>query len=212
MSKTKTKTEKELRKLLEESKHDFEKFKSETKKIEEYRKYIEETAWKVKTLQHRLKPWSDIIDYLEETAFKRGHVFLPLKRITKPDGKRVVVSDRPIVLKEKILKQLFVKGVPLGNILFTNLPELRARVEGLNKKHNLKMTEEDKRKMTLDYKQALDKLALQKEGERELKSLDDWVNEQTSKAKPENRAELRKYLHKKYESRKKAIKQQYHLK
>lgn len=179
------------------------------------RKLIEETAQKVKQLQETLKPWADFIEQLTETAFEHGHAIATFKRITKSNGKNVVIGNKVLVMKAKTLRQLFVHGVPLGDLLFDDLPEIQVRLEETLKREGITTigkTAKERRRMAIELREELDKEKLRKEGLKELKLLDDWINEQVSKAKPEQKEELRKHLHKKYEPQKQQIRKDYGLK
>lgn len=182
------------------------------KDIEKNQKYVQENAQKVKQLQETLRPWANFIEELTEKAFKHGHSIATFKRV-KQNGKNAVIGNKIIVIKPKMLKSLFVHGIPLGDLLFDYLPEQRAKVEEICEECGITvLSEKEKRKLAVDMSEARAKAKLEKEGEKELKLLDDWVDEQVAKAKPEQRTELRQHLQRKVKARKQGIRSEYGLK
>lgn len=164
-------------------------------------------------MQETLQPWADFIEELTEKAFKHGHSIATFKRV-KQKGKNVVIGNKVLVLKPKMFKQLFVHGVPLGDLLFNDLPEIQVRLEETLKREGITTigkTAKERREMAIELREHLEQEKIRKEGLKELKHIDDFIAEQVSKAKPEQKQELREHLEKKYSQQKQQIKKDYGL-
>ena len=178
---------------------------NELKDIEKNQKQLQESVQKVKALQNRLKPWVNFIEELTEKAFKHGHSIATFKN--------VIIGDKILVLKPKTLKSMFIAGIPLGHLFFDDLPETIVKVEELCKELDITtLSGKDKRKMAVELLEEQDKADLRKQGLKELKRLEDFINEQVAKAKPSEKDEVRKHFEEKVESQKQAIREEYGLK